>query len=118
MLHFETYAILFFVMGLVFYCSIIGILRAANYKLHTLSRIGRASLFIMTAHEPLPILSICSKVMTRIIPKQSEINVKYIAYCSMTLILVLIVESVGFDAWKKTKRYVRSSKYLVFLKYC
>lgn len=55
MFEFGTYPILFFSMGIVFSCAIIGLLKASKIKEMVLNRIGLASLFIMATHEPLPI---------------------------------------------------------------
>lgn len=118
MFRFGERPLLFFLMGLVFSCSIIGLLRKADLSLKPLSYIGKASLFIMATHAPLPILTDCENLVMKWIPQQSVINGKYIIYVAVTFVMVMTVELILYRIWKIIKKAVRNISFLSFLKYC
>lgn len=111
--------ILFFVMGYLLSVSLIGLLKNLDKKLPQFEYMGIDSLFIMCTHAPLPVLTICAKIIERFMPKQSTQNASYISYCVMVFALVIFLEYIASRMWNKLKNKVtQKSRVLNFLKYC
>lgn len=80
--------------------------------------VGRASLFVMCTHLPLPVLTVCEHFVLLFLPRQEIVDTSYALYCGMTLCLVMVAEMLLWKAWSKAKRTALRYPALGFVRYC